>query len=165
MIKTAKTSRRFYDRDWGGLWNNRWRGSSLLAHCPQQPNRTRPLEVIRMVKSVILVHLECTHLLRENWDTFGPGFLFNRATKEEITEEDVAKVKHGNDFDLCRLWRPMLWWISTLVGLKTWMRNIWTASLTCSLMLASYMVYTGENKLKVNHAKQWPWQIVSGGLV
>ena len=109
--------------------------------------------------------LECIYPLRENWDTFGPGFLFNRATKEEITEEDVAKVKRGNDFDLCRLWRPMLWWISTLVGLKTWMRNIWTASLTCSLMLASYMVYTGENKLKVNHAKQWPWQIVSGGLV
>ena len=41
--------------------------------------------------------------LRENWDTFGPGFLFNRATKEEITEEDVAKVNQGNNFDLCRL--------------------------------------------------------------
>ena len=47
--------------------------------------------------------LECLYLLRENWDAFGPGFLFNRATQEEITEEDIAKVKPGNDFDICRL--------------------------------------------------------------
>jgi len=37
-------------------------------------------------------------LWRENWDTFGPAFLFNRATQEEITEQDVAKANAVVDF-------------------------------------------------------------------
>ena len=55
------------------------------------------------VEPLCVCLLECLYLLRENWDAFGPGFLFNRATQEEITEEDIAKVKPGNDFDICRL--------------------------------------------------------------
>jgi len=37
-------------------------------------------------------------LWRENWDLYGPAFLFNRATQEEITEQDVSKANAVVDF-------------------------------------------------------------------
>ena len=123
QISQQLICRRFLDRCWGCVWNNCWWGASLHVRSPDKPNRTGPLEVILYLSMVSMMHVEiisfaqkhfflhCMRLnksnchLRENWDLYGPAFLFNRATQEEITEQDVSKVRDNLFiiFDMCCL--------------------------------------------------------------
>ena len=67
------------------------------------------------------------------------------------------RFEDGNflfDFDTQHVLRHTLWWISISVASKTWTWIILTASLTCSLTLASCMVYTGGIKNTVSTTSQ-----------